>query len=93
MIKKRNQITGKEPTDKSVGSSDNNILLPIVEKKTYRDETIEVLSILEQQGTNIYDNKRYGGMYLNKKDKLTEFFDKKDEPTIDKNQLNNFFKK
>lgn len=90
MIKSRQPNNNKrESTEKSV---DSPVLLPIVEKKTYRDETIEVLNILEQHGTNIYDNKRYGGMYLNKKDKITEFFDKKDEPSIDKHQLNNFFK-
>lgn len=35
------------------------------EFKTYREEAIYVLNLLESQGIDIYDESRYGGMYLN----------------------------
>lgn len=39
--------------------------------KTFKDEAISVLNILENQGINIYDNNRFGGMYLRQnKDKF-----------------------
>lgn len=40
-----------------------------IEIKTYKQEAIEVLNILEQNGINIYDPNRTGGMYLKRKDK------------------------
>jgi hypothetical protein len=36
-----------------------------IEIKTFKDEVIEVLNILDKNGVDIYDSSRYGGMYLN----------------------------
>lgn len=74
--------------------------------KTWADEVVEVLGILESKGINIYDENRRGGMYLKGK-KTSEvsvaniFTDSKDkkktqkEETIDnpenlKNLFNHF---
>lgn len=32
--------------------------------KSFREQAIMVLNILDEKGINIYDNNRYGGMYL-----------------------------
>ena len=61
MIKKR--INNGEDSFKKDESSFNNRK----EFKTYKDEAIEVLNILEQSGINIYDENNYGGMYLKRK--------------------------
>ncbi len=37
-----------------------------IEFKTYREEACYVLDLLEKQGVNIYEEGRYGGMYLNR---------------------------
>ena len=34
------------------------------EIKNYREDAIRTLNILEEKGINIYDESRYGGMYL-----------------------------
>lgn len=34
------------------------------EIKNYREDAIRTLNILEKKGINIYDESRYGGMYL-----------------------------
>lgn len=44
-------------------SSNNNKKYP--EFKTYHEEACYVLDLLEKQGINIYEEGRYGGMYLN----------------------------
>jgi len=37
--------------------------------KTFKEEAVEILNLLEKDGTNIYDVDRTGGMYLKKKSK------------------------
>ncbi len=48
--------------------------LGIEEIKTYKDEAILVLNLLEKEGINIYDENNYPGMYLrgNKQKTLSE---------------------
>lgn len=38
-----------------------------IEIKTFRDETLEVLDLLDNKGINIYDENNYPGMYLKTK--------------------------
>ena len=75
-----------------------------IEIKTFKQESIEVLNLLEKSGVNIYDPNRYGGMYLKRKDKtskipqsLKEKFGNSQKTSKEDNQipdaLKNFFNK
>ena len=57
------------------------------EFKTYREEACYVLDLLEKQGVNIYEEGRYGGMYLNRHSgaKISHIFSE----TNNKKQNNN----
>lgn len=60
VVRKRNSqinVAKKEESKKKPNFGDIQI-------KTYQDEVIEVLSILDNKDVNIYDESRYGGMYL-----------------------------
>ena len=82
----------------------NKPLFSNIEIKTYKQEAIEVLNILEQSGVDIYDPNRKGGMYLKRKDKsgsvplaLKEKFGTIKNPITEENtipdNLKNFFNK
>lgn len=63
MIKKRisntkPKVTKKEESEKTSPKFGN------IDVKTYAEEVIEVLEILEEKGIDLYDPNRYGGMYL-----------------------------
>ena len=67
MIKKRqpenkNKQTASNQPKKPIGTKQ---LTKHPEFKTYREEACYVLNLLEKQGINIYEEGRYGGMYLN----------------------------
>lgn len=66
----RNKIMGlKEVANVDDLSNDNNknkLKHSIPEKKSFLDQAIEVLNILDSKGINIYDKNRTPGMYLNK---------------------------
>lgn len=61
-----------------------------VEVKSYRDEAIEVLTILEKKGIDLYAEDRYGGMELRqnkaKRNGINEIFSK--PVTTTKTELN-----
>lgn len=62
------------------------------EFKTWREEACFVLDLLEKQGINIYEEGRYGGMYLNqnKGEKFKKLFDREDGKKSKANQqINN----
>lgn len=40
-----------------------------IKSKTYLEDAIDTLNILDKKGIDIYDESRYGGMYLNGKNK------------------------
>lgn len=69
-FKPRNKIMGlKEVANVDDLSNDNNknkLKHSIPEKKSFLDQAIEVLNILDSKGINIYDKNRTPGMYLNK---------------------------
>lgn len=51
--------------------------------KSYKDEAIWAINLLEQQGINIYDPNRHGGMYLKKKTdskNIGSIFSEKSQP-------------
>lgn len=64
---KRNKNNGIETVDE-VGSEVNTSKNPknnfIPEKKTFREQAIDVINILESKGIDIYDTNRTPGMYL-----------------------------
>jgi hypothetical protein len=69
VVRKRNKTIEKddnlveEEIDNNFPSTKfDNIII-----KTWKEEAIEVLNILEKQGINIYDHTNYGGMYLKRK--------------------------
>jgi hypothetical protein len=67
-----------------------------VDFKTYEEQAIAVLNILEKQGVDIYDDSRYGGMYLkNSKGKIAsrikETFKEEKKKEIQNPNLNNLF--
>lgn len=73
MIKKRQpkqEINNKQKEVEQI----KTVKKPVQEKtkpvykefKTYREEACYVLDLLEQQGVYIYEEGRYGGMYLNR---------------------------
>lgn len=87
VIRKRNE---NKILVEDVGIKNENSLIPTLPKfnnieiKTWAEESKEVLDILEkEQGIYIYDEDRYGGMYLKNS--------KKSSPTVRKlfNQPNN----
>lgn len=55
-----------------------------IELKTFRDEALEVLDLLDNEGINIYDENNYPGMYLKTKSntsrKIKSLFT--DTPTV-----------
>lgn len=112
MIKKR----VKNNDDNKIGvinnSKDNELNnTPIkynfsdIEIKTFEEKTIEVLNELEKSGVNIYDENRYGGMYLKRNNSnnisphLVEKFKQSNQTNqeksintdLDVNILKNFF--
>ena len=63
------------------------------EFKTYREEACYVLNLLEKQGINIYEEGRYGGMYLNNRSggKISHIFSdtKNNKKENNSKQVNN----
>lgn len=61
-----------------------------IELKTFRDEALEVLDLLDNEGINIYDENNYPGMYLKTKSntsrKLKSLFT--DNPTVVNKSVN-----
>ena len=68
MIKKRNTETGNNLPVSAIIINDNIAKSP-QELKTYKDEAIMILNILEKQNIDIYDPNNKPGMYLNRKNK------------------------
>lgn len=68
MIKKRQskQVETIEQNKKVVQKQKIQNNSKPLEFKTYREEAIYVLNLLEKQGIDIYEEGRYGGMYLNR---------------------------
>lgn len=102
IIKRNNQIPNQEIEEEIKQPSTINPSLR-KEFKTWEEEAKYVIGLLKEQGIDIYDKNRYGGMYLNsKKNNLNHIFgekkNKKPEDTkevnnIDNQSLSNFFKK
>lgn len=71
-FKPRHKDNGGKPNDGievgSVDSRKESSTKPkpynLPDKKTFRDQAIEVLNILDKKGINIYDETRTPGMYL-----------------------------
>jgi len=80
----------KDVSDNAEKLTSKNVTEPPVftksEIKSFKDQSCEVLNILESQGINIYADGRYGGMYLHQnKEKITNqvkkyFQSKNNEP-------------
>ena len=47
-----------------------------IQIKTFKEEAIEILNILDSQGVNIYDETNYPGMYLKQKSGKNSKFSK-----------------
>ena len=68
------------------------------EIKNYREDAIRTLNILEKKGINIYDESRYGGMYLRqnqtnerKLDKIFNIDSEKEETKQENIDFNKIF--
>lgn len=88
MIKRRNkeveQIIESDSEDKNSESLFN------IQRKTYEEQVVKVLDILEKKGINIYDTNRHGGMYLKnpkKQGELNKLF-QQNKPVINNNDDN-----
>lgn len=66
------------------------------EIKNYREDAIRTLNILEEKGINIYDESRYGGMYLRQNQtnerKLDKIFNTTEEKELTKRENIDFNK-
>ena len=79
MIRKRNFDEIPENNQKPETSEANKPpKFTDIQIKTFKEESIEILNILDSQGINIYDESNYPGMYLkqksNKNSKISNFF-------------------
>jgi len=72
MIIKRNKDIVESETD--IESVSHSTILDEIELKSYRDESILILNMLDKSGVNIYDVNNYPGMYLKtkKQNRLSE---------------------
>lgn len=72
MIKRRNLQETKVESVEVQPSTDS----PMFENKpkftTYKEEAIEAIKYLKSQGIDIYDESRYGGMYLKQRKDVVE---------------------
>lgn len=75
-IRKRNRVVNGEKVERFDGLSGQSTTHQIndvppkftdIELKTFHDEVIEVLNLLDNDGINIYDENNYPGMYLKTK--------------------------
>ena len=66
VVKQKDDNKISEESDKKPPKFNN------IETKTYKDEVIEVLNILESQGIDIYDSENYPGMYLKNNSKVPQ---------------------
>jgi len=67
VIRKRNSTKiSVESEENNINENNNLHRFSSKDKKTYADEVLEVLTILDKNGTDIYDLDRYPGMYLNR---------------------------
>ena len=84
MLVKRNSLISKED---SIQEEEvvKKPLFSDIEIKTYKQEVLETLAILEKQNINIYDTDRKGGMYL--KNHITN--DDKISPSLKKHFASN----
>lgn len=62
---KNNGIEKVDDVGFAVDTTKNPNTKFITERKTWKDESIEILNILDSQGINIYDESRTPGMYIN----------------------------
>jgi len=71
IIKRNKNIVESEIVDETISHS---TILDENKIKTYKDESIFVLNLLDKQGINIYDENNTPGMYLKRKkqDKISE---------------------
>ena len=109
--RKNKKIINDEPDSRKVRTieiEDENIKQPKnidpnlrKEFKSYEEEAIYVVNLLKNQGVDIYDPNRYGGMYLKKKSsKVKSIFNEKNNKKssdinneeIPKSALSDFFK-
>ena len=69
MIRKRDTSgTGNDPVPDVIINTDNIKKVPSPQEiKTYKDEAIMVLNILEKSNVDIYDPENKPGMYLKRK--------------------------
>lgn len=98
-IRKRNRVVNGEKVERFDGLSGQSTTHQItdvppkfsnIELKTFRDEALEVLDLLDNGGINIYDENNYPGMYLKTKTntnrKIKSLFT--DTPTVVDNSEN-----
>lgn len=94
MIKKRikkseDLVVENDKTESSDLNNNNGF-------KTFKDQAIHVLNILEKDGINIYDETNYGGMYLKTKNsdrKLSKIFKKENTSKVEDEVDDIFLKK
>lgn len=99
-IRKRNRVVNGEKVERFDGLSGQSTAHQItdvppkftdIELKTFRDEALEVLDLLDNGGINIYDENNYPGMYLksetNTNRKIKSLFT--DTPTAVNKVVNN----
>lgn len=102
MIVKRKKT--EDIQEVNIPIKEKKVLFSHIEIKTFKDEVIETLNILEKSGVDIYAEGRYGGMYLKRKDKsgkvsqaLKEKFGTSQKQSQEENSipnsLKNFFNK
>jgi len=75
-----NNKTSEQPKTQEQLILDNKKIKTQQEKlaESYLQQAITVLNILEEQGVNIYDENRFGGMYLRQnRSKVSRFVKKK----------------
>lgn len=104
MIRERKQKTNSanksnENQHKKIhGKNVDGILIEDVEGivhpdfKTYQEESAYVVKLLKAQGTDIYDENRFGGMYLksrNSERQISKFFSSSTNIDKETNQNNN----
>lgn len=70
--KKNNGIETVDEVGSEVSTSKNPKNNFIPEKKTFREQAIEVINILESKGIDIYDKNRTPGMYLKQQNKANK---------------------
>jgi hypothetical protein len=91
VVNQEDVITVQEVADKSAKPP----IFSFEQLKTFKQQSCEVLDILEKNGINIYDEDRYGGMYLtHNKNKISnnikKYFHTKNEDNQQEDNSNLF---